>query len=163
MLLFYQRRKRVSIFPRGKGHPGTCQPQPVSACHWAPPSGKPRQIFLHVIAGSKATGQSVTPQKVAAQSPASGNCLAQACQVYGCHCEERSDGTIRFSAEVHNKEQYFRRNGKWCGFSTGRRFLQTLTGCKLQHVIARSGATWQSVLLAVAQSKKQYFGQIRKA
>ena len=34
---------------------------------------------------------------------------------------------------------------------------------KLLHVIARSEATWQSVLLAVAQSETQYFGRIRKA
>ena len=34
---------------------------------------------------------------------------------------------------------------------------------KFQHVIARSEATWQSVLLAVAQSEKQYLRQIRKA
>ena len=34
--------------------------------------------------------------------------------------------------------------------------------CMFQHVIARSEATWQSVLLAVAQNKKQYLGRIRK-
>ena len=34
---------------------------------------------------------------------------------------------------------------------------------KFLHVIARSEATWQSVLLAVGQNEKQYFGQIRKS
>ena len=37
------------------------------------------------------------------------------------------------------------------------------TGGKLLHVIARSGATWQSVLLAAAQNEKQHFGRIRNA
>ena len=40
--------------------------------------------------------------------------------------------------------------------------LQPQGRCRLQHVIARSEATWQSVLLAVAQNKKQYLGRIRK-
>ena len=34
---------------------------------------------------------------------------------------------------------------------------------KFLHVIARSEATWQSVLLAAVQNKKQYFGRIRKS
>ena len=41
------------------------------------------------------------------------------------------------------------------GVSTGARTSPT--------VIARSGATWQSVLLAVPQNEKEHFGQIRKA
>ena len=41
--------------------------------------------------------------------------------------------------------------------------LQPQGRCRLQHVIARSEATWQSVLLAVAQNKKQYLGRIRKS
>ena len=41
------------------------------------------------------------------------------------------------------------------GVSTGARTSPT--------VIARSEATWQSVLLAVGQNEKQYFGQIRKS
>ena len=40
--------------------------------------------------------------------------------------------------------------------------MQTLTRSKFQHVIARSAATWQSVLLAVQHHRKQYFGRIRK-
>ena len=40
--------------------------------------------------------------------------------------------------------------------------LQPQGRCRLQHVIARSEATWQSVLLAAVQNKKQYFGRIRK-
>ena len=42
---------------------------------------------------------------------------ADTLQTSACHCEERSDAAIRIPAEVHNKEQYFRRNGKWCGFA----------------------------------------------
>ena len=40
--------------------------------------------------------------------------------------------------------------------------MQTLTRSKFQHVIARSVATGQSVLLAVQHHRKQYFGRIRK-
>ena len=41
--------------------------------------------------------------------------------------------------------------------------LQPQGRCRLQHVIARSEATWQSVLLAAVQNKKQYLGRIRKS
>ena len=37
------------------------------------------------------------------------------------------------------------------------------TRSKLLHVIARSGATWQSVLLAAGHDRKQYFRRIRKS
>ena len=45
----------------------------------------------------------------------------------------------------------------------GSASLQARTRCKFLHVIARSEATWQSVLLAVPQNEKEHFGQIRKA
>ena len=41
--------------------------------------------------------------------------------------------------------------------------MHVLTRGKFQHVIARSAATWQSVLLAVEHDRKQYFRRIRKA
>ena len=44
----------------------------------------------------------------------------------------------------------------------GRTELPMRTRCKFLHVIARSEATWQSVLLAAVQNKKQYLGRIRK-
>ena len=47
-------------------------------------------------------------------------------------------------------------------FALGSTSLQTLTRSKFQHVIARSVATWQSVLLAVQHRRKQYFRRIRK-
>ncbi len=34
--------------------------------------------------------------------------------------------------------------------------------CMFLHVIARSGATWQSVLLAAAHGEREYFGRIRE-
>ena len=40
--------------------------------------------------------------------------------------------------------------------------LATAETVFLQHVIARSVATWQSVLLAAQHRRKQYFGRIRK-
>ncbi len=44
-----------------------------------------------------------------------------------------------------------------------RHVVALRTPAMFQHVIARSGATWQSVLLAVKQNEKQYFGRIREA
>ena len=46
---------------------------------------------------------------------------------------------------------------------TGSAPLQPLTRIFLQHVIARSEATWQSVTPAVAQSKEQHLRQTRKS
>ena len=37
------------------------------------------------------------------------------------------------------------------------------TGGKFLHVIARSGATWQSVTPAAAQNEQQYFGRMRES
>ena len=41
--------------------------------------------------------------------------------------------------------------------------MQTLTGCKLQHVIARSGATWQSASPQRYLASRSYLGRIRGA
>ena len=183
-------------------------------------------------------------------------CSANTRKVIACHCEERSDGTIRIPrrergtlhpcpgvrtptrpviarseatwqsvspAAAHNEKQHLGRirsslrirlkcyfslpfsagtriatpvcalvrndmlkegRVRWCKdvvrndmLKTGRcaqvqgRFPAAPRQCpqimqtrgKFMDVIARSEATWQSVLLAVAQSGKQYFGQIRKA
>ena len=51
---------------------------------------------------------------------------------------------------------------KYYEFALGSTSLQTLTRSKFQHVIARSAATWQSVLLAAQHHRKQYFRRIRK-
>src|SRR5699024_1731484 len=53
-----------------------------------------------------------------------------------------------------NEKQYFRRIRKALRICPGDAFLQTLTPARLQHVIARSEATWQSVLLAAAHNEK---------
>ena len=45
----------------------------------------------------------------------------------------------------------------------GSASLQTRTRCKFLHVIARSGATWQSVLSAVGHDRKQYLRRTRKS
>ena len=135
-----------------------------------------RCMFLHVIARSEATWQSVLPAAV--------------------HNEEQYLRRIRKSAY-----EFARSSTKLPGFSAGTRIaapvcalvrndrfgryvrtrarvqcttflpgdadcrtsaLQSQGRCRLQHVIARSEATWQSVLLAAVQNKKQYLGRIRK-
>ena len=73
-------------------------------------------------------------------------CSANTQQVFACHCEERSDGTIRIP----------------------RRERGTLHPCPgvrtpTRPVIARSEATWQSVSPAAAHNEKQHLGRIRSS
>ena len=51
---------------------------------------------------------------------------------------------------------------KCCEFAW-HHVIAVLTRRMFLHVIARSEATWQSVLLAAGHGGGQYFGQIRKA
>ena len=158
-------------------------------------------MFLHVIARSEATWQSASP------------CV--------CHCEERSDGTIRIPCGSAKRTAVLWANAGKCnefalsttdlpGISAGTRIatpvcalvrndmlktgrcqrlqgrlargvcrrrwhvsgckdafrqytgsapLQPLTRIFLQHVIARSGATWQSVLLRQGMTESSTLGE----
>ena len=135
-----------------------------------------RCMFLHVIARSEATWQSVLLAAV--------------------HNEEQYLRRIRKSAY-----EFARSSTKLPGFPAGTRIaapvcalvrndrfgryvrtrarvqcttflpgdadcrtsaLQPQTRCRLQHVIARSEATWQSVLPAAVHNEEQYLGRIRK-
>ena len=88
--------------------------------------------------------------------------VAQTCQV-----------SLRGNGLPHQCAHWFamtcRRQKRVCGckgdFPAVHRQYPGMMGPrgKFQHVIARSEATWQSVLLAVAQSEKQYLRQIRKS
>ena len=87
---------------------------------------------------------------------------------------------IRSPCSTTSQKAVLWANTKKCyKFALGSTSLQTLTRSKfqhvianyvlataetvfLQHVIARSAATWQSVLLAAQHHRKQYFGRIRK-
>ena len=71
-----------------------------------------------------------------------------------CHCEERSDGAIRSPAVGQNEKEIPSANTHLLRISPGTTFLQPQTPGRFLHVIARSEATGQSVLLAVAQNRK---------
>ena len=71
-----------------------------------------------------------------------------------CHCEERSDGAIRSPAVGQNEKEIPSANTHLLRISPGTTFLQPQTPGRFLHVIARSEATRQSVLLAVAQNRK---------
>ena len=74
-------------------------------------------------------------------------------QVSACHCEERSDAAIRSPCSGAEREAILWANTEKLQICPGDTFLQTLTPARLQHVIARSEATWQSVTPAAAQNK----------
>ena len=85
--------------------------------------------------------------------PVSWHC-ADRQQVIACHCEERRDGTIRSPAVGQNEKEIPSANTHLLRISPGTTFLQPQTPGRFLHVIARSEATRQSVLLAVAQNRK---------
>ncbi len=112
-------------------------------------------VFLqHVIARSTATRQSASPQKLQIR--------LKCCDLL-CTTARRTD--------CHRCAHWFamtcRRRMRCCRCKEvvpgccQERYLQTLTRSKFQHVIARSEATWQSVLLAVQHRRKQYLRRIR--
>ena len=66
----------------------------------------------------------------------------------------RRGAAIRIPAVTQDNEQYLRRIHNRLRICPGRTLLQTLTPYKFLHVIARSGATWQSVLFAAQHNGK---------
>ena len=69
---------------------------------------------------------------------------------------------IRSPAAAQTEKQSFGRIRNRLRIHPGTTLLHPRTPAHLLHVIARSEATWQSVLLAAAQNEKQSFGRIRK-
>ena len=66
----------------------------------------------------------------------------------------RRGAAIRIPAVTQDNEQYLRRIHNRLRICPGRTLLQTLTPYKFLHVIARSEATWQSVLFAAQHNGK---------
>ena len=175
---------------QGAQNAGTCQREHgrFSAVHrQCPGILRTRSKFLHVIAWSEATWQSVTPAAVhgrkqrlrqirkasqicpnssqLAKFPCGENGLPRQCAHWlamTCRRKGACAGARTFGAQGAQ-------NAGTCQWVQGRfpavhrqcpGILRTRSKCL--HVIARSGATWQSVFPAVGHGGGQYFGRIRK-